>query len=79
MITTALSLLQSDTLPSTPCTVATVDLVNTDDECCRALESLFTGTSSESITSLYSGDCPTRLLNYSSVCSNVHGEGVRIH
>lgn len=77
MITRALSVLQGDTLPSTPCAVASIDLVNTNDECSRTIESLFTGISGE-FTRLYSGDCPTRLLNYASVCSNAHGEGVRI-
>ena len=74
-MTRALSVLQGDTLPSTPCTVASIDLVNTNDECSRALEGLFTGISGE-LTSLYRGDCPTRLLNYATVCSNAHGEGV---
>ena len=64
-------MLQGDSFPITnsPWGTAYIDLFTPNDACSSAAQKLINGNHSE-VVNLFYGDCPTRLSNYTTYCSN---------
>ena len=58
-------------MPTTECSNATVEFFTPNDQCSRAVQSIYVADNNSAIIDLYFGDCPMRFLNYTIGCSSL--------